>query len=297
MISFICKYCNNNFEFKKVGQCGGHVSNCKDNPNRNVRNERIKLSNKKFHENNIQNKQKEYYSIPNICLNCNTPLNYEKRNNKFCNKSCSAQYNNCKRLPRSNESKLRTSVSIKNSIKFQEACCNSEFGKKVWKIRRENLEKSGMGSLKTDIIFKECTWCKNIFVTPTKNYSYKKSTRICSDECYIQIKRLNFCGTTSYYKGIAMDSKWEIELAEWLDKNNIKWIRPKSILWIDKNGIQRKYFPDFYLLDYNLYLDPKHNMLIQSQKEKLDIVEKQINLKYGNVEKLKQFIKTTIKDR
>ena len=39
----------------------------------------------------------EYNKQPNICKNCGKPLPYERRNNKFCNSSCSASYNNKKR--------------------------------------------------------------------------------------------------------------------------------------------------------------------------------------------------------
>jgi Zn finger protein HypA/HybF involved in hydrogenase expression len=35
-----------------------------------------------------------YESNPKLCLNCGTAIPYEKRENKFYNQSCSAQYNN-----------------------------------------------------------------------------------------------------------------------------------------------------------------------------------------------------------
>ena len=41
------------------------------------------------------NKRKEEYSkAPTCCKNCNEPLIYSKRKNKFCSKSCSATFNN-----------------------------------------------------------------------------------------------------------------------------------------------------------------------------------------------------------
>lgn len=43
-------------------------------------------------------KKIENYSLsPKKCLSCNSCLSYSKQNNKFCNKSCSATYNNKKR--------------------------------------------------------------------------------------------------------------------------------------------------------------------------------------------------------
>lgn len=81
------------------------------------------------------------------------------------------------------------------------------------------------------------------------------------------------------YNGIMMDSKWEVELAKRLDDLNIKWIRPGPIKWIDKQGISHNYFPDFYLPDYDLYLDPKNPQAIRVQKEKLDC----LSVQYSNI--------------
>lgn len=74
------------------------------------------------------------------------------------------------------------------------------------------------------------------------------------------------------------DSKWEDALADRLDELNFKWIRPNPINYIDKEGKNRKYFADFYLPDYNLYLDPKNSYAENCQRDKLEIVSKMINL-------------------
>lgn len=78
------------------------------------------------------------------------------------------------------------------------------------------------------------------------------------------------------YKGIMLDSSWELALAKRLDDKNIKWIRPSAIPWIDKNGITHNYFPDFYLPEHNLLLDPKNPYAIKVQKDKLDIILTQL---------------------
>lgn len=88
---------------------------------------------------------------------------------------------------------------------------------------------------------------------------------------------------TVEYKGILLDSSWELALAKRLDELGIKWMRPDPIPWIDTNGVTHNYFPDFYLEDHNLFLDPKNPQAIKVQKEKLDI----LLLQYPNIVILK----------
>ena len=79
------------------------------------------------------------------------------------------------------------------------------------------------------------------------------------------------------YNGIKFDSSWEVRLAKKLDADGIKWIRPNPIVYVDKLGLNRHYFPDFYLPDYNLYLDPKNPQAFKVQKDKIDCLQTQYN--------------------
>lgn len=72
------------------------------------------------------------------------------------------------------------------------------------------------------------------------------------------------------YKGIWLDSTWEYELAKRLDELKIKWIRPDPIQWFDDQGVKHNYFSDFYLEDYDLFLDPKNPQAIKAQRKKLE---------------------------
>lgn len=79
------------------------------------------------------------------------------------------------------------------------------------------------------------------------------------------------------YKGIWLDSTWELVLAQRLDELNISWIRPDPITWVDENSQTHHYFPDFFLPEYNLYLDPKNPQAVKVQKKKLDMLMQQHN--------------------
>ena len=72
---------------------------------------------------------------------------------------------------------------------------------------------------------------------------------------------------------INLQSSYEKLVAEILDKLNIDWIRPKSMFYFDMDGKRRRYFPDFYLPKYDLYLDPKNDYLITKDKVKIQQAE------------------------
>lgn len=79
------------------------------------------------------------------------------------------------------------------------------------------------------------------------------------------------------YNGVTLDSTWELELAKRLDECNIIWLRPNPLPWVDKDGLTHNYFPDFYLPEYNIYLDPKNPHAIKVQNEKLKCLLDQYN--------------------
>jgi hypothetical protein len=74
------------------------------------------------------------------------------------------------------------------------------------------------------------------------------------------------------YNNILLDSSWELELAKRLDELQIAWIRPDPIPWIDELGQTHNYFPDFYLVDYDIYLDPKNKHARKVQEKKLKLL-------------------------
>ena len=58
---------------------------------------------------------------------------------------------------------------------------------------------------------------------------------------------------------VDMDSTWEVACAQKLDLLGIKWIRDPSmkIEYRDKKLKLRNYIPDFYLPDFDIYLEVK----------------------------------------
>lgn len=78
---------------------------------------------------------------------------------------------------------------------------------------------------------------------------------------------------TIEYKGTKLDSNYELEVAKTLDENQVNWERPTYFLWEDSNGLKHRYYPDFYLPDYNVYLDPKNDYLINNKSKRFGITD------------------------
>ncbi len=73
------------------------------------------------------------------------------------------------------------------------------------------------------------------------------------------------------YDDVWLDSKWEEKVARSLDESGVRWQRPsKGFVWNDEG---QKYYPDFYLPDFDVYLDPKNEYL--QKKDALKITEAQ----------------------
>lgn len=59
------------------------------------------------------------------------------------------------------------------------------------------------------------------------------------------------------YKDITLDSQWEVDFAVWLDEKGVIWERPNKGFEYDYKDKKHIYYPDFYLPDYNVYVEVK----------------------------------------
>lgn len=66
------------------------------------------------------------------------------------------------------------------------------------------------------------------------------------------------------YKGKTLGSSYELELAKDLDINSIEWDTCSRFKYIDLEGKERSYTPDIYLPEFDIYLDPKNDFLIEN---------------------------------
>jgi len=70
-----------------------------------------------------------------------------------------------------------------------------------------------------------------------------------------------------------LQSSYELKLSIKLDELGIRWVRPDYLPYGN-----RKYFPDFYLVDYDIFVDTKNDYLIKIDADKIQSVIKQNNV-------------------
>ena len=260
-----------------------------------ARNSHLKVHNKNY--------KKPSWNIPDVkCQYCNksitkssikkhevscmmNPINYKecpvcdkqiKPNRNFCSKTCSATYTNHTR--RGNEFTAEMKEEFKNptpkitkypSCKLFEHTC-SQCGKFRLVNYKENQRKT---------CSKEC----QIIASTSRTYQNGS--------------RKTFKYFNEYQnKEVTLESSWEVQIAELLDKYNIEWHRPKPIKWIDSKDKTRMYYPDFYLPKTDLFLDPKNPYCMELDKEKMFVVSKDINIIYGDVQNLVEYIQSNRSD-
>lgn len=81
-------------------------------------------------------------------------------------------------------------------------------------------------------------------------------------------------GSTVY-----LQSSYEIQVAKEFDKYEVQWIRPGPLKWVDSNGVLRRYYADFYLPNWDVFLDTKNDYLIEKDRDKITRVKLQNEIK------------------
>lgn len=74
----------------------------------------------------------------------------------------------------------------------------------------------------------------------------------------------------SFGTQVCLQSTYERDFAEKLNVYGVRWIRPKHLPYDE-----RKYFPDFYLVDHDVYIDTKNDYLAIKDAAKIAAVKAQ----------------------
>lgn len=210
----------------------------------------------------------DYNINPTKCATCFAELAYKARKNKFCSRSCSATLNN---KNKSVETKEKQKKTLKATLQLKDYYPYSRITLKSCKVcNKKFFIKQGRKRLCCSPECRSVIYSKTATNNPAMGGN--KNTRA-------------YGWYESKIAGrVWLESSYEYKVANFLDTNNINWIRPKFLPYI-RNGKQYRYYPDFYLLEKDLYLDPKNDFLIQKDAEKIRLVQEQNNVKIQIISK------------
>jgi len=198
------------------------------------------------------------------CLNCGKIV--KKCDNKFCDSSCAATYNNRKRLL-SDTTKLKISNSVKNN------CFKNKKISPIIQIKRI------------------CIICNIEFIVPKVNNNKLSKSKCCSNDCHIKLRIKNgkiivneriANGTHKGWKTRNIVSYPELFFIEVLNNNNIKF---KHNHPINKRDLGLKnmcnYFLDFFI--ENKKIDLEIDGQQHDRRKKYDEYRDEILIKNGYV--------------
>jgi len=117
-------------------------------------------------------------------------------------------------------------------------------------------------------------------MTPEERQKYSNATKKAWEEGKYIDKKTTQCKWYDYVDKNGRIHKcqgtWELAYAEYLDNNGIRF---KShfgkIPYVDDEGVSHNYYPDFYLIDTNEYVDVKATYWLARQKRKFELLKEQ----------------------
>jgi len=182
------------------------------------------------------------------CKKCGNNFQPQKGLKNYCSLSCRSS------RTFTNETKKKKSIANKNQIPWNKG--------KIIGTQKEHVSK--------------CLRCeKPIFHKTSRNRKYHKECWLLSSGGYREGATIKHKGE---YNGVKMDSGSEKEFAMLCDSKNIKWKKNTSISfkYIGVDGKQHRYYPDFYLKDFNRWVEIKGKLYAskdENLQRKLDSVK------------------------
>lgn len=227
-----CIICNNDFYVTRTSDVGKYCS---------------KICLRIFYDKNKQFKN---------CQTCKQQFTTFNKNQKFCNHSCSAKYTNATRTYEPSEQFIidRRKYALANPTGW---AAPDFINTKTKKNIKKQLAKTN------------CEECLQIFEHPA-HQKRKYCSVICSRKNSYRINSSN--RHTSIINGYRMDSGAEAVFANQLTKNNIVWIKNDNRKFSKfyefiLDGKTKRYYPDFYLPDYNIWVEVKGKRYIRPDDE------------------------------
>lgn len=188
-----------------------------------------------------------------ICKKCGNEFQPQKGLISYCSLECRNSRN------WSESDKLKKSISAKKSNKVKEA--NKNIGKLI---------------TKNATIETKCLYCDEPIYH--LRHQPKKYHKECWMKCSGGLRTNSTIKHRCIYKGVQMDSGSEKEFAIRCDENNIHWHKNTTIYfeYIGVDLKKHKYYPDFYLKEYDRWVEIKGKLYASKDKnldKKLEAVK------------------------
>ena len=206
------------------------------------------------------------------CENCNEKFTPNSKVQRFCSTKCANQLNG--------NNNVHLLDSWKKSV--------SKASKSTTRTYRKPGPKT-KPKLRYEESPKKCRVCDVSIPWPQR----RRAT--CGEECLTKcmvsaaLLRTSIAGNRNRYAvgwyesplagRVYLESSYELAVAKDLDNSGINWRRPSFLPWTDKDGVSRRYYPDFYLPNYDVYLDPKNPFITIRDTPKINAVISQNNVK------------------
>jgi hypothetical protein len=184
-----------------------------------------------------------------ICeYGCNTIATYKLKSGKWC---CCKSCNSCDAI------KQKNSKSNKGKVKQESPFLNKK-NRYDWtnkQLSKEHKEKISIANMGNKIYHNLSDDKKNEMKQKLRNNMMIKYQN------GFEVK----CGRAPKYSyespiagNIKVDGSWELKVAKYFDTLNINWIRNKKRFnYINELGKYATYCPDFYIIDFDCYIEVK----------------------------------------
>lgn len=275
---FSCKFCSK--EFKNKISLSNHQTRCKENP------ERIENFGFNTKEAQIKAAQSRSKLDIQICEYCNKECKNKlslSQHIKYCRQNPNYVY-----IPRKINENNRPGIKSNNLKNLKNSCrfCNNNFSKKklakheIWCNLNPNLDKVKEffkdnpkrminHFSKAELLGLEKPVISDDTIKKLKKASTgKKHSEESKQKMSESIKKAILKNPESYTKSnrgrvkhikkynLTFDGNWELQFYEWCLKNNIK-VEQNSKFFNYVYDKERLYNPDFYLPEFNIYIEVK----------------------------------------
>lgn len=213
--------------------------------------------------------RKKYENTPKKCIECHTLISYENRRANYCSKECrnalskeSGGKSNCVYcgcLMKTKSSSIQHEIRCKKNPDRYVIPSRGMLGKKG---SNQHIKAKQLG---TTVDVSESTRKKISDANIKRGKLPQKTKDKIRDSMNKAVEKYPESYSTGnshhakryYHNGVMCQGTWELDFYKWCLVQNINVVRCTVSFPYNWNGTTRKYFPDFYLPDLDVWIEVK----------------------------------------